>query len=240
MEKSISKNSKNLKSEEFKCSHCSKVFKTETGLIKHTCKLKKRWLEKDESYFIKAFAIFQKFYDMMFKSKKSKTRDDFIASKFYDYFIRLSKFISNGLVAFTEKYYVYLFKNNVNMNLWDNHTIYETFILKYNKMEEPSYAIERSLLNIEKWSENTQIPWTNFFREVSIGLAIDWIRFGKISPWLIWCNNADFSQPLLSRMSDEQLNMIGNIINPNLWQNKVLYDEHKIMDYNKMLIDQGM
>ena len=240
MQNNIPKSSKNLQSNEYKCDHCSKTFKTESGWLKHSCKFKKRWNDRNEQFFIKGFEIFQKFYFFHTRSKKEKTRDDFIESKYYDYFIKLSLFLSNGLVCYTDKYYYYLFKNNIKMVLWAEYDTYQKFLLDIYKTEEPHIAIERTLGYIGKWSSDLDIPWVDFFREISPGMATDWIRYGKISPWILYCNKGDFGLPLIERITDEQLNIIAKIIDPVLWQRRLALGEKKILDYIEMLKDQGM
>lgn len=240
MEKSTSRNLKKSDIDLYKCEHCGKNFKTENGLIKHLCKTKKRWLEKDELYFQKGFIIFQKFNEIVLRARKEKTRDEFISSSYYDGFINLSKFLLSSPVAFTEKYYLYLFKNNIKMNIWDQYETYRKFLLDFYKTDDPTKALERTLGFIGKWAENKEVPWTSFFKDVSPGLAIDWIKYGRISPWILYCNQGSFGISLFERISDEQLNMIAIIIDPVIWNRRLAVDEKKIMDFVEVLKEYGM
>lgn len=240
MEKSIRKNSKKLNENVFSCDHCGKEYKTENGLYKHTCKNKIRWNEKDDRDSKLAFKIFIEFNLYISRSKKEKTLDDFINSNYYDYFKKLSIFILNGYVILHEKYYNYLFKTNINMKSWNQYSIYQGFLLDLYKKEQPTHAIERTLNYIGKWSEDHNEPWVDFFNKVSPSLAIDWILYGKISPWVLYCNNGEFGMKIFSRITDEQLNIISPMIDPIVWSKRLPTGEIKIQDYVQMMKDQGM
>jgi hypothetical protein len=59
--------------------------------------------------------------------------------------------------------------------------------------------------------------WTDFFRKVSPGVATKWIRSGRVSPWLLYTVGDD----LLDRMSNEQMSMIKEWIDPAFWPFKL-------------------
>lgn len=237
--KSTKKNLKNLPSK-FLCEHCNKEYKTESGLYRHSCKKKTRWNEKDERHIKLAFKIFVDFNNYISRSKKEKSFVDFIDSQFYDYFKNLSIFILNGYVILYEKYYNYLFKNNINMKTWDRYSTYQVFLLELYKIEQPSHAVERTLNYIGKWAEERNECWVDFFNNISPSLAIDWILYGKISPWVLYCNNGYFGMKIFSRISDEQLNIISRIIDPIVWSKRLPTGEIKIQDYINMMKEQGM
>lgn len=239
MESSIKKNLKNSPSN-YTCEHCGKEYKTETGFYKHSCKKKVRWAEREEKHIKLAFKIFVDFNNYLRKNKKDKTYDDFMDSQFYDYFKKLAIFISNGYVILYEKYYYYLFKNNINMKSWDQYIIYQTFLLDLYKIEEPYHAVERTLNYIGKWAEEREESWVDFFNNVSPSLAIDWILYGKITPWVLYCDNGYFGSKIFSRISDEQLNIISRMIDPLVWSKRIPNGEKKIMDYINMMKEQGM
>ena len=69
---------------------------------------------------------------------------------------------------------------------------------------------------MSEWAEeNKPAPWNHYFRHVSTNRAIWHIKDGKISPWLIL--NCDSGRALLGKFNDEQLSMIGLVLDPAHW-----------------------
>lgn len=198
------------------CDFCKKSFASEKTLIAHACEKKRRWLWKDEKYAMMGYRAYQMFYEVGMKSKKPKSQEDFIDSQYYSEFIRFGKHLVdiNAIdpMGFTE----FLIRANMALKDWSSPRAYEVWVRELGRKEHPVKALERNILLMEQWARDTGEDWTDFFRLVSPPLATKWIKTGRLSPWLLFTVGDD----LVERLSDEQLGMVEELLNPHFWSNK--------------------
>lgn len=220
---------------EIKCEFCKKVFVKENALLRHTCEMKRRWLWRDEKYIRFGFRCFQKFYEISMRVKKTKTYEDFMGSQYFTAFTGFGRYILDINAIEPEGFVEYLIREQVQLRDWQQPVWYERWVRELAKKEEPQKAIERNILLMEQWSRDTGEPWQDFFRKVSPALATRWIQTGRISPWLLY---TDAGNQLFERLSDEQLMMIKEWINPLYWSDKV--KRHKTdMDFIRVLLKEA-
>lgn len=220
---------------EIKCEFCKKVFVKENALLAHSCEHKRRWLWKDEKYIRFGFRCFQKFYEISMRVKKAKTYEDFMYSSYFTAFTSFGRYILEINAIEPEGFVEYLIKEQVQLKDWSNVTWYERWVRELAKKEEPQKAVERNILLMEQWARDTGEPWQDFFRKVSPSLATRWIQTGRISPWLLY---SDSGNQLFERLSDEQLMLVKEWINPFFWGDKV--QRHKTdMDFIKILLKEA-
>lgn len=202
--------------EKFHCDFCKKDFQRENSFIAHACEKKRRWLWKDEKYAMMGFRAYQRFYEVAQRIKKPKSQEDFINSQYYSAFIKFGKYLVdiNAIdpLGFTD----FLIRTSVRLDSWTEPRPYEIWIRELGKKEDPDKALERNVLLMEQWSRETGEDWFDFFRKVNPQIATSWIRKGRLSPWLILTVGED----LIARLSDEQLGMIQELIDPNFWFTK--------------------
>ena len=94
--------------------------------------------------------------------------------------------------------------------------MYEKYATNLIKKEGVETALERSVMTMMEWSEeNEPAPWNHYFQHVSLNRAVWHIKDGKVSPWLLL--NCRSGKEMLSKLNDEQLNMVYNIMDPEHW-----------------------
>jgi hypothetical protein len=94
--------------------------------------------------------------------------------------------------------------------------MYEKYALEFILKEDAITALERSVKTMMEWAaENEPAPWNHYFQHVSLNRAVWQIKDGKISPWLIL--NCNSGKEMLSKLNDEQLEMVYHVINPEHW-----------------------
>lgn len=201
----------------YACEYCRKEFKMESTLLHHSCEKKRRWLWKDEPYARLAFRAFQRFYEVSLRSKKPKSQEEFIDSKYYLGFVKFGRFLVDTNAVDPLGFVDFLIKAQVRLEDWCTEPPYEMWTREMAKKEGFERALERSILLMEQWARDNDAEWVNFFREVSPSLATKWIRSGRISPWLLYTVGND----LLDRMSNEQMHMIREWIDPHFWPHKL-------------------
>ena len=81
---------------------------------------------------------------------------------------------------------------------------------------------------LAKWSEESNLDWTEYFKEVSTPRAVYDIRSAKVSPWMLYlCDTGD---ELLTRFSDEQVKMIEDIISAPLWMKLFTQNKEEVSE----------
>lgn len=222
---------------EWTCSFCKKSFSRESSYINHACEKKRRWLWRDEKYIKIGFIAFQKFFTMSMKSKKPKTYDDFMDSKYFTSFTKFGRHVLNINAIDVEGFIEFLIKGNIKLDNWTQDIWYETWIRELTKKESPHRAVERNILLMEQWARENGEDWVNFFRKVPTTLATKWIRTGRISPWLLY---SGVGQPLFDRMTDEQLGLVKEWINPLFWLDRIRDNKAEVDQIRGILTDAGV
>jgi hypothetical protein len=219
------------------CEFCKKDFVREKSLINHMCEKKRRWLWRDEKYIRIGFMAFQKFYTLSLRSKKEKTYSDFMESQYFTAFTKFGRYIEHIGAIEVAGFVEMLIKSNIKLDDWTNEIWYESWIRELTKKESPMKAVERNILLMEQWGREYDENWVDFFRKVPTAQATTWIRKGRISPWLLYCG---VGQPLFDRMSDEQLGMVKEWINPMVWNSKIRDNAEEVKEIKMILEEAGV
>lgn len=222
----------------FECQFCQRSFRRESTLMAHMCEQKERFLDKDRKHVKLAFKVYQHFYTISYRAQKPKTYEDFAKSKYFRAFTKFGKYLLDvnavNMMAFVD----FLIKMQVPLDDWCKESVYQLYLREYTKKETPLAAIERNFLLMQQWELETGEDWRNFFRKVQPTLATMWIRAGRISPWLLY--TAQSAQDLFSRMSEEQVNLIRDAIDPKYWEKKLRDEAENIKVICDILEEEGI
>ena len=198
-----------------KCKWCKKEFRNESTLSAHMCVKKRRWADKDMSHIRLGHRAFQMFYDMNTSATKPKSIEDFIMSQYYEGFVKFGRSCTVNEWLEPEKFTEWLIKNGIKLKQWTSDKQYDKFVKEYVKKEPGLKALERTIMYLAKWSEETDNKWQDYFVEASPSRAVHDIRAAKISPWVIYLSQT--GNKLLARFNDEQVKMIEEMIDPPFW-----------------------
>lgn len=202
----------------FKCNFCNKLFAKEKTLAIHICEQKRRHLSKDEKHVIMGLLTFQRFYEITQKTNQPKTFDEFATSSFYTAFVKFGSFMINTAPIYPERFIDFVIKSGVKLDHWCTDQMYEKYLQDLIKIEPADGAIQRSIMTMMNWAEKNSAPWEHYFAYVNLNRATHDIKEGLISPWIIL--NTKSGKDMLQRMNDEQLEIIGTIIDPQFWLKK--------------------
>lgn len=207
------------------CEFCQRTFHNEVSLINHSCEKKRRWYKKDDKSSQMGFFAWRRFYELNdFNGKKpSNSIKDFINSRYYGAFVRFGKHMIDINAIVPEKFTDFVIKNNLPIDKWTHDFVYEQYVRDLTKKEKPEDACERMLLLMQQWSMQTGNHWKDFFRLINTNLAIQWIRSGRISPWLLY--NLDSALDMIDRCTLEQQNMIKEFAPVGPW--KIKFQKNK-------------
>ena len=197
------------------CVHCGKAFQKEKTLMAHMCEPKRRHLQKDEKRVQVGFLAFNKFYTMVQRSKP-RTYADFCKSSYYNAFVKFGSFVSNINPLYPEKFIDFVIKSNVKLDHWCRDELYDTYMFEMIKVEPVEEAVRRTIETMMDWGDNNQAQYNDYFRYCNLNRAVNDIRNGLISPWVIL--NSKSGMELLGNFNDEQLAIIEPTLDVPYWK----------------------
>jgi hypothetical protein len=200
------------------CIHCGKKFMQSRTLFSHMCENKRRALQKDEKRVQAGYIAFNKFFKMTQGARTDKTYEEFCKSPYYNAFVKFGSFINNVMPIYPEKFIDYVIKSGVKLDHWCRDELYETYLFDMIKTEPVESAIQRTLQTMMEWGDMNRSEFNHYFNYVSLNRAVRDIRNGKISPWVIL--NCQSGKELLNKLNDEQLEMIGPVLDLPQWIKK--------------------
>ena len=202
----------------YKCEHCGKLFAKEKTLVVHVCEQKRRHLGKNERHVQMGLLTFQRFYTLTQKSKQAKTFDEFATSSFYTAFVKFGSFLVNTAPIYPERFIDFVIKSGVKLDHWCRDELYEKYISELIKIEPADGAIQRTIKTMIEWGEANNAPWEHYFQYANLNRTTHDIKEGLVSPWLVL--NSKSGKEMLKRMNDEQLSIVGPVIDPSYWSRK--------------------
>lgn len=203
---------------DYKCEYCGKFFAKEKTLVVHICEQKRRHLSKHEKHVQAGMLTYQRFYDLTQKGKTQKTFDDFASSPYYTAFVKFGSFLSNTSPVYPERFIDFVIKSGVKLDHWCRDELYDTYIMDLVKNEPADGAIQRTIKTMMDWADANNSQWEHYFAYVNLNRATHDIKEGLVSPWLVL--NTKSGKEMLTRMNDEQLDIIGEIIDPQFWKRR--------------------
>lgn len=202
----------------FSCGFCQRAFTNESTLSAHMCPKKRRHLDKDTVASRMGLELYRRFMELNTNSRKPKTVEEFIDSRYYTAFIKLARHIMDLRPIEQDRFVDYLFTSGIKEKAWVRDSTYEKYVVDLLLKEAPTSGLERSIKVIGEWADENSIPLTEFFRTISPQEATHLVRYGKISPWVLYL--ADSADSLWERLSEEQADIIGAVIDPKAWRKK--------------------
>lgn len=219
---------------EFRCEFCDKVFIREGSFFAHSCVKKIRWMDKDNKNSIIGFTAYKRFYDLTgYAKKRNLGFKDFVESSYYNDFISFGRWLNDAAVVAPEAYIDYVIKNSIKLKDWIKPSIYETFLKTLTFKEDPEDAIERSLIWVQDWCNDNNIPVDKFFTAISKNRLVDTLRSGKISPWFMYVCNSGVTA--LNNFDSSQLKLLGSLLDQKVWSYKLHKNQKLVKEYKEML-----
>ena len=200
---------------DYKCVHCGKSFLKEKTLMAHMCEPKRRYLQKDEKRVQVGFMTFNKFYTSVQKAKE-KTYSEFCKSPYYNAFVKFGSFVTNVQCLYPEKFIDFVIKSGVKLDHWCRDELYDTYLFEMLKLEPVEGAVRRSLQTMMDWGDKNEAPYSDYFQYVNHNRAVNDIRYGRISPWLLLNSKAGIE--LVASFNDEHLSIIEPALDIPYWK----------------------
>jgi len=225
------------KNEVYTCKYCDKNFKREKSLVVHLCEKKKRWQEKDEKGVQIGFQTYLRFYEYTQYSKKTKTPMEFIKSPYYNAFVKFGRYcISIGAINIP-RFITYVIKQNKKLDYWASDKLYSSYLNELLTTENPMDSLSRAIKYSILWASENNADSKDLLRHGNINTICYAITTGKISPWVLY--NCNSGNKFLEKLPQDQMNLIWDYINPDIWRNKVSDDNNSDIIYIKQMLTQA-
>jgi hypothetical protein len=206
--------SSTMKSDDFTCKYCGKVFRKITTLSVHTCELKRRWLQENETGVRLGFYAFCRFFELT-QHKSTKLYADFVASPYYSAFVKFGQYLVQIRPINLSKFVDWVIHNNIKLDSWTKDEHYHKFVIEYVPKEVFDEALERTLKEMQQWADTNNKQLSDFFRENSVANVCSLITEGRISPWVIF--NCKSGHDFLEQLHPTQLTALIQYLNPDTW-----------------------
>lgn len=202
----------------YKCEYCGKEFVKEKTLAVHVCEQKRRHMSKGEKHVQAGLLTFQKFYEFTSNGKTQKNFDEFASSPYYTAFVKFGSFLINTAPIYPEMFIEYVIKSGVKLDHWCRDELYDSYISELIKKEPADGAIQRTIKTMMEWADANSAPWEHYFQYVNLNRATHDIKEGLVSPWILL--NTKSGKDMLQRMNDEQLEIVGPVVDPQFWMRR--------------------
>jgi hypothetical protein len=187
----------------------------EKTLMAHMCEKKRRVMQRDEKRVQAGFMAFNRFWQLTQGAKKLKTYEEFCDSSYYNAFVKFGSFVNNVNPLYPDRFVDHVIKSGVKLDHWCRDELYDTYLYDMLKIEPVESAVERSLKTMMEWGDEQNAEFAHYFNYVSLSRAVYDIRNGKISCWMVL--NSSSGKDMISKMSDEQLEMIAPAFDVPYW-----------------------
>lgn len=222
----------------YKCVHCKKSFMKEKTLVAHMCENKRRALQKDEKRVIAGMMTYNRFYQLTQNGKKNKTYEEFCNSSYYNAFVKFGSFINNVNPLYPEKFIDFVIKSGVKLDHWCRDELYEKYLYEMLKVEPVESAVQRSLQTMMEWGDVSQAQFNHYFNYVNHNRAVNDIRNGKISPWLIL--NCKSGKTMISGFNDDHLEMISAAFDVPFWIKRLKASPADVALVKEICVEAGI
>ena len=210
---------KEFKPGEHICKYCGQGFVRESTLAVHQCEPKRRDLQRGEKGVIIGFQTWLRFYELTQGSAKLKSYDDFCNNNFYNAFVKFGRHCVAISAINVKQFMDYVLKNQIKIDNWCKDKVYEEYLYTLLRQESSTDALERSIITMQEWAEETGNEFNDYFNKVSANRFVQHILNGRISCWAIYCCDTGIDK--VDSLSEEQFNLLSNWIDPQFWTKKL-------------------
>jgi hypothetical protein len=200
------------------CQFCKKSFRKISTLQTHMCEQKRRWNQRGETGVRLGLTTYLRFCEINQGSAKTKNYETFCESPYYSAFVKFGQYLVSIRAVNVSAYIEWILASNKKIDNWTKDSYYDEWLYEYLRKEHPNDALERSLLEIQKWADENNAQLSDFFVKCSPNRICQLINDGRISSWVIYhCNSGiDF----LANLTDDQVKIVFKFIEPVFWSKK--------------------
>lgn len=201
---------------ENECKFCKKSFRREKTLASHMCSKKRRYMDRKRPPNKMGHYVYQLFFKKTTNAKKDKDIYDFINSQYYSDFVRFGRHICELNPISPERFINYVIDNGIKLKDWTKDYVYDSYLKELIIKEPAERALERTIKEMDKWAEENNDVFNNFFINANVNEATFMLRNGRVSPWVLYLSET--GDQLLNKMNIEHEKIIAESIDPDDWK----------------------
>jgi len=217
----------------FTCKFCKKSYSRESTLVSHMCEPKRRYNQRGEPGVRIGMQTYITFYKISQGGAKPRTYENFASSSYYSAFVRFGNYCVETRVINPARYGEWLIKNNKKLDKWCSDTLYSEFLMQYIQTENPMDALQRAVKASFEWADETGEKAEDILRRGNTNKLCYMISSGRLSPWVLY--TCDSGQRFLDSLSEEQVTIIWDYINPEIWQAKMITYKEEVNSVQEVL-----
>ncbi len=205
----------------YKCRYCEKDFRKESTLAAHLCEPKRRWQQEKETGVQLGLRAYLRFYEITQGSARMKSYEDFVASPYYNAFVKWGRHMVGIRGINPPQFLEWLLKNNKKIDQWCKDEFYVTYLHEYLRREAVQDALERALKEMQDYADDhpeLKNGFTDYFRYANSNRVVYHITTGRVSPWVVF--NCDSGVEFLDSLTEDQVGIVLPWIEPDYWQRK--------------------
>jgi hypothetical protein len=202
------------------CKYCSKEFRKESTLAAHLCEPKRRWQQENETGVQFGLRAYLQFYETTQGSARLKSYTDFVASPYYNAFVKFGRHLVAIRCINSNSYTAWLLKNNKKLDHWCKDKFYEEWLYEYIKKEAVQDALERGLKTMEEYAggDSGLASFSHYFKYGNHNRICHHITTGRISPWVLY--NCSSGIEFLESLDEVLLAIVLPWVDPDHWNRK--------------------
>lgn len=201
----------------FICKYCERGFSREKTLTTHVCEQKRRWQQEGDKGVQLGLQAYLRFYEMTQGGDAAKkSYGDFVNSQYYNAFVKFGKHMVSISCINTSAFIKFVVKNNIKLDQWTHDKYYQEYLETHLRTETWQDAITRSLKTMESHMKEHGVHLHTYFFAANPNKICSHIVNGRLSPWIIF--NCDSGVAFLGKLSQEQLGIIYEYIDPDYWR----------------------
>jgi hypothetical protein len=179
------------------------------------CPRKHRWLDRGNQGNRIGFQSWLHFLSKGSPSKKVNVYEDFIKSPYYTAFVKFGDYCVGIKAMNINRFVDWLLQQQVRIDTWCSDSVYTRYLCEYLRIEDPFDAITRSIETTITLAQEAGIHGHDYLRYGNVNKICYSITTGKISPWLLYMS--DSGNTFLAELSEDQVRLISDYINVELW-----------------------
>lgn len=204
-----------------KCKYCEKTFRRESSLAVHLCEPKRRWQQEKETGVQLGLRAYLRFYEITQGSARMKSYEDFVASPYYNAFVKWGRHMVAIRGVNPPAFLEWLLKHMKKIDQWCKDDFYVEYLHEYLRREAVQDALERALKQMQDYAdehEELKGGFKDYFRYANANRICYHISTGRVSAWVVY--NCGSGHAFLESLGEEQVAIVMPWIDPDFWQRR--------------------
>ena len=218
---------------------CLKNFKTENGMMKHTCKQMERADEIKSPIGQQAYQIYSEW--MKLSNYKVPPIESFVESRYYLAFINFAHFCRKVDLVDIKKYIELMIAEDISPTIWRNDALYVKYLEHIDRKTSPTDQAHIMIECMYKLSESLECPVSDVFDKLTGHHIVELIRKRYFTPWLMLVSTR-FKQRLAAIVDEDSQvrGEIENLIVPSYWAKKFNEQPNMIQEMKLIAKELGI